>query len=142
MIYMDTSFLAPLVIAESSSDAVEQMVQAMKPGELLTGAWTRVELASLIARKVWMDELSATEARAVRGEFGQLLDETFTVLVPTAADFVTAAEYLGMLKTGFRAGDALHLAIAANCGAKKILSLDQGMIKAGKRLKLSVMGLA
>jgi predicted nucleic acid-binding protein len=43
-----------------------------------------------------------------------------------------------MPRTGLRAGDALHLAITANHGAKKVWSLDQGFIKAGKQLKLPV----
>ena len=43
-----------------------------------------------------------------------------------------------MPKIGLRAGDAFHLAIAANNGAKKILTLDQGFIKVGKQLKLPV----
>ncbi len=37
-----------------------------------------------------------------------------------------------------RAGDAFHLAIAANHGAEKILSLDQGFLKTGRQLKLLV----
>ena len=33
MIYLDTCFIAPLVIAEDSSDAVETQVMKVKPGE-------------------------------------------------------------------------------------------------------------
>lgn len=67
MVYLDTSFVAPLVIAEDS-DAVEAFVLKLKPGELATSLWTQVELASLVSRKCRMGELSASQARAVRRE--------------------------------------------------------------------------
>ena len=34
MVYLDTSFVAPLVIAEDTSDAVEAIVLKLKAGEL------------------------------------------------------------------------------------------------------------
>jgi uncharacterized protein len=136
MVYLDTSFIAPLVIAEDSSEAVEALVMKVKPGELATGMWAPIELASLVARKVRMGELSLNDADAVRRELRRILAESFDVLLPSAADYATAARFLEMPKINLRAGDAFHLAIAANHGAKKILSLDQGFIKAGRQLKL------
>ena len=56
MVYLDTSFVAPLVIAENSSDAVEAFVLKVKHGELTTSMWTQVELSSLVSRKVRMGE--------------------------------------------------------------------------------------
>ena len=138
MVYLDTSFVAPLVITEDASDAVEACVLKLKPGELATSLWTRVELASLVARKVRMGQLSASEAAAVRREFARILVESFEILVPTAADYATATEFLAIPKSGLRAGDALHLAIAANHGATRILTLDNGFVAAGKLLKLPV----
>ena len=138
MIYLDTSFIAPLVITEDGSAAVEAMVLKVKPGELATSAWTQIELASLVARKLRMGELSAAEAEVVRHELRTILNESFRLLIPNAADFAAAIQFLEMPKAGLRAGDAFHLAIAANHGAKKIWSLDQGFIKAGKQLKLPV----
>ncbi len=138
MVYLDTSFVAPLVVAEDSSDAVEAFVLKVKPGELTTSMWTQVELYSLVSRKVRMGELSDSQAEVVRGEFDRVLAESFEMLAPTAADFAAAAKYLESPKTGLRAGDALHLAIAANHRAKRILTLDQGFLEAGKLLKLPV----
>jgi hypothetical protein len=138
MVYLDTSFVAPLVITEETSDAVEAIVLKLKAGELTTSMWTQVELASLVARKVRMGDLSASEAHVVQREFERVLGESFEMLLPTGADFVTASKYVETPKTGLRAGDALHLAIAANHGATKILTLDRGFLEAGKRLKLPV----
>jgi predicted nucleic acid-binding protein len=138
MVYLDTSLIAPLVIAEDTSEAVEAAVSKSAPGELVTSMWTQVELASLVSRKVRMGELSDSEADAVRREFERVLGESFEVLVPTAADFIRAGKYLEVPRTGLRAGGALHLAAAANCGARKILSLDQGCLEAGRHHKLPV----
>ena len=135
---MDKSLIAFLVITESSSDAVEALLLKVKPGDLATGLWTRIELASLLARKLRMREITAAQAAAARQEFLHVLDESFEMLLPTPADFATAVSFLETPKTGLRAGDAFHLAIAANHGAKKIFALDQGFIKAGKQLKLPV----
>ena len=138
MVYLDTSIVAPLVIAEQSSKAVEAFILKVKPGELATSMWTQVELSSLVSRKVRMGELSDSQAQVVRREFDRILGESFEILAPTAADFASAAKYLEIPKTGLRAGDALHLAIAANHRAKRILTLDQGFVEAGKLLKLPV----
>jgi predicted nucleic acid-binding protein len=138
MLYLDTSFVAPLVIAEDTSNAVEAFVLKLKPGELATSLWTQVERASLVSRKIRMGELSTAEAEAVRRELDRMLSESFELLVPSAADFAAAAEYLEVPKTGLRAGDALHLAIAENHGARKILTPDMGFIDAGKQRKLPV----
>lgn len=138
MFYLDTSFIAPLVISESSSDAVEAWVMKANPGDLATGLWTQVELSSLVSRKVRMGELSDAKANEVRRQFDRILGESFVLLAPTQDDFATASRYLEVPKTGLRAGDALHLAIAANHGATKILTLDQGFLGAGKLLKLPV----
>ena len=138
MIYLDTSFIVPLVITEDSSAVVEAMILKVKSGELATSLWTQIELGSLVARKLRMGELSATDAEAVRRELRKILDESFRLLLPTAADFATATKFLDIPKTGLRAGDALHLAVAANHGARKIWSLDRGFIKAGKQIKLPV----
>ena len=138
MVYLDTSFVAPLVIAENSSDAVEAFVLKVRPGELTTSMWTQVELSSMVSRKVRMGDLSDSQAEVVRREFDRVLGESFEILAPTAADFAAAAKYLESPKTGLRAGDALHLAIAANHRAKRILTLDQGFVEAGRLLKLPV----
>ena len=138
MVYLDTSFVAPLVIAEDSSGAVEAYVLKVKSGELTTSMWTQVELSSLVSRKVRMGELSDSQAEVVRREFDRVLGESFEMLTPTAADFAAAAKYLEIPKSGLRAGDALHLAIAANHRAKRILTLDEGFLEAGKSLKLPV----
>lgn len=137
MVYLDTSFIAPLAIAEASSESVEAFLLGRK-AELATSQWTRVEFASLVARRVRMGEFDTDQAEAVRVALDRLLSESFTMLTPTAVDFTTAVELLAKPDTGLRAGDALHLAIARNHGAKTMYTLDRGLLKAGKQLKVPV----
>ena len=138
MVYFDTSFIAPLVIAEATSDAVEAVILKVRPDELTTSLWAQVELASLVSRKVRMGELSVSDRDAVRRECERMFGESFEMLLPTSADFAAATKFLEVPKTTLRAGDALHLAIAANHGARKILTLDAGFLEAGRRLNLPV----
>ena len=55
----------------------------------------------------------------------------------SAADYELAAKFLENYRTGLRAGDALHLAIARNHGARMVYSLDAGLVKAATVFKIS-----
>lgn len=138
MLYFDTSFLAPLILEEATSAAVEQFVRGLPPGELAVSQLARVEFSSLLAREVRMGGLDAKSARAADAQFETILAESFAVLLPAAGDFDLAKKYLGDPKIGLCAGDALHLAIATNHDAEAIYSLDKTMLKAGRRLGLPV----
>ncbi len=109
-------------------------------GELVISHWTRVEFSSLLAREVRMGSLDRQAARDADAQFETVVRESFVVLLPNADDFSLAKAYLGNYETGLRAGDALHLAIARNHGAKTIYSLDKTLLKAGKLLGVPASG--
>ncbi|MGH7865910.1 MAG: type II toxin-antitoxin system VapC family toxin [Candidatus Binataceae bacterium] len=134
MFYFDTSFIAPLLLPEAASDAVEAFVRGLRSGLLATSAWTRVEFASLVSRRVRMRELDEDQATAVRMRFERLLAESFRIVVPGAADYDTAAVLLRNHKSGLRGGDALHLAVAHNQKMRMLYSLDARMVEAAKML--------
>lgn len=138
MIYFDTSFLAPLVLPEATSDAIAEYVRGLPADQFTVSHWTRVEFSSLIAREVRMGGLDAEAAAQADARFETMVDEFFAVILPNADDFNLAKEYLGHYETGLRAGDALHLAIAGNRRAEVIYSLDKSLLKAGNRLGLTV----
>jgi len=97
-----------------------------------------LEFSSVLAREVRMEHLDAGSAQDANTRFGALVAASFAVIVPTAADFELARQYLHRYETGLRIGDAFHLAIAKNHGVSAVHSLDKGLIKAGKMLGLSV----
>ena len=138
MLYFDTSFLAPLVLPESTSEKIAAFVRRLPVEELTVSHWTRVEFSSLIARDVRMSVLDAAAGARADARFEAMVDASFAVLLPNADDFGLAKRYLGKFNTGLRAGDALHLAIAGNRQAAAIYSLDKGLLMAGRLLDLPV----
>jgi len=138
MRYFDTSFLAPLILQEATSNRVERFIIGLPTGELAISHWTRVEFASLLAQQVRMGNLERQAARDADMQFATVVQESFTVLAPASDDFDLARTYLGNYATGLRAGDALHLAIAGNHRADIIYSLDKTLLKAGTFFGLPV----
>ena len=138
MLYFDTSFLAPLILPEATSDQIAAFVRRLPAEEFAVSHWTRVEFSSLIGREVRMGSLDAQAAARADARFEAMVDESFSILLPNADDFSLAKRYLGQFETGLRAGDALHLAVANNHRAAAIYSLDKTLLKAGKILDLPV----
>jgi predicted nucleic acid-binding protein len=138
VLYFDTSFLAPLVLPESTSDKIAAFVRRLPVEEFTVSHWTRVEFSSLIARDVRMSVLDAAAGARADARFEAMVDASFAVLLPNADDFGLAKRYLGKFNTGLRAGDALHLAIAGNRQAEAFYSLDKGPLMAGRLLDLPV----
>ena len=138
MLYFDTSFLAPLVLPEATSDEVTAFISGLPVEEFAVNHWTRVEFSSLITREVRIGGLNAETARRIDARFEAIMDESFAVFLPDSDDFSRARCYLGRFETGLRAGDALHLAIAANRHAAAIYSLDKTLLRAGEILGLPV----
>lgn len=70
MRYWDASAIVPLVIAESTSDTVRGWLR--EDADLVTWAWTRVELASAVERRARQGRLDRTERRACLDRFAEL----------------------------------------------------------------------
>lgn len=136
MIYLDTSFLAPLFREEATSRKVADFVSRQSAGTLAVSKWTGVEFASLVSRDVRMGMLTAAEGRQLVDEFGSVVASSLFVFVPNSYDFELAGEYVANFATHLRAPDALHLAVAHNNGVEFVATLDEGMLSAAKKLKI------
>ena len=136
MLYFDTSFIAPLILPESTSEPVAGFFDALPSGDLAVSHWTRVEFASLLAREVRMGGLDPAAAHEADSRFEAMVRESFILLLPNPDDFDRARDCLNRYETGLRAADALHLAIAWNRGSEAIYSLDKRMIAVGRTLGL------
>ncbi len=130
MLYFDTSFLAPLIVPELTSNKIAAFFRGLPAGQLAVSHWTRGEFSSLIAREVRMGGLDAQAAAKAIARFEVMIEESFAILLPAADDFDLARTYIGNFTTGLRAGDALHLAIAMNRRAGMLYSLDKALLKA------------
>jgi predicted nucleic acid-binding protein len=138
MIYFDTSFLAPLILEEASSALVEAYVNRLPRAELCVSHWARVEFASLLAREVRTGGLVERDALAAARQLEEMLADSYQIISPQAADYELARQFILRFPAALRTGDAMHLALAKNHAAKSVLTLDKGMLKAGKLLKLPV----
>jgi uncharacterized protein len=138
VLYLDTSFLIPLFLPESTSDKIERFVSRQHEVPLAISHWTRVEFLSVLAREVRMGSLNAKAAIRADAQFAEVTAESFVVVLPTAEDFDLAVDFLRRYETGLRAGDALHLAIASNNRATAVCSLDKAFLAAGRRFGLKM----
>lgn len=136
MLYLDTSFVAPLVLNEEVSSLVESYLAKQAAGSLAVSQWTRIEFAGLVTQGVRAHHFSPQTAASVLAEFETLVQESCQVWLPSAADYDLARTLLTRFEPGLREGGALHLAIAKNQGAERILTLDAGLLKAAKSLKI------
>ena len=136
MIYLDTSFLAPLFREEATSVKVADFLSRQVVGSLAVSKWAAVEFASLVSRDVRMGALTAGQGRRLIAEFDSMVVASLVVLIPSANDFDLAQEYVANFATQLRGPDALHLAVAHNNGVEFIATLDDGMLSAAKKLKI------
>lgn len=134
MIYLDTSFLAPFYIQEATSSQVEAILLKVSIGKLAISHWTRVEFASLLARRLRMGELTAENVEKVMEAFVTNINNTYVCFPVEPTDFNQAATLLMQGNTALRAGDALHLSIALNRKTDNFLTLDRKLLAAANVL--------
>lgn len=139
MLYFDTSFLVPMLIAEETSEKIEAFLLSLSPEQdLAVSQWTRVEFASVLSRLVRMKQLESQDARECSMRFDAFLEQSFTILLPSLADYHCCWSFLTRFDNTLRAGDALHLAIADNKKCEKLYTLDIGLLQAGVLLDIPV----
>ncbi|MBI3042458.1 MAG: type II toxin-antitoxin system VapC family toxin [Betaproteobacteria bacterium] len=138
MIYVDTSALVPVFIREPKSEAVMDWIES-SGGRLAVSEWSLVEFASAAAIKVRTGQVDAKLAEQAIARVNDFARKHCTVAVPAREEFRRAAELAGDSALKLRAGDALHLAIAAGLGTQGFLCLDDAMIEGARSLGMSVV---
>ena len=136
MLYLDTSFLVPYFVSEESSEKVEAYLRGLEGEELFVSAWTATEFVSALGLKVRTKQLDKPAASAALAAFREVGERYFNWLAVSPGDFKAASAYLEKWNLGLRAGDALHLAVAKTNGVKKLLTLDERMLKAARALRI------
>ena len=137
MIYLDTNLVVALCVREQNSDRVEAALASIAD-PLVTSEWTRVEFTSAIGIKLRSRELTDLLARRALAEYYEAFEPGIEVVTPSREDYILASHYLQDFKSGLQSGDALHLAIAVNQQATRLLTLDKVFVKAARDIALSV----
>ncbi|MBE2242194.1 MAG: type II toxin-antitoxin system VapC family toxin [Burkholderiaceae bacterium] len=123
MIYVDTSVLVALIVNEPRSSAVGKWYAGAR-SELVSAVWCVTEFASALGIKQRTAQLDARQAQAAWERFGRLAAHDLRLLPLDPALFERAAMLTLESPNALRAGDALHLACAERCGARRIATLD------------------
>ncbi|MDD5296969.1 MAG: type II toxin-antitoxin system VapC family toxin [Rhodocyclaceae bacterium] len=135
MRYVDTSVLVAYLTPETKSEAAEAFMRS--PGEpLAISTWTEVELLSALGVKVRTGQLPRAGAEAVLDAYSHLVSPQLRHLPVDDSDHRRTLLLLNGWQTALKAGDGLHLAIAANRSAT-IYTLDRGLAAAAKTLGLA-----
>lgn len=125
--------------ATRRASCMPTMVITMK--RLAVSEWSLVEFTSAAAIKVRTGQAAANLAKQATARVREFAEKHCTLAVPGREEFRRAAELASDDALKLRAGDALHLAIAASLNARGILCLDEAMIESAKSLGMGVVAL-
>jgi predicted nucleic acid-binding protein len=109
---------------EASTGRVQVWLSRQDAATLLISEWVATEFASALSIKIRAGQLTVEDRAKVAGLFTRLKSESLTVVPVTSEHFLTAARFADQYGIGLRAGDALHVAVAAGLGAT-ICTLDK-----------------
>jgi len=138
MRYLDTSLLVPLFIREPISAEVGAWLADIGPAELAVSDWGLTEFSSAASIKTRTRQIDDAMRARVQTDFREFVHSRVRRVLPVlSADFHQAAEFCDRWEIGLRAGDALHLAVAARCGLT-VCSLDRTMLEAARVVGVAV----
>lgn len=136
-IYCDTSILVTALVGEDASDRVLAWLAEKAREKLVISDWCVTEFSSALSVKL-RNGAVGTEQRAETLAAWAALREASLETVPVAAsNFRIAADFCDRAELRIRAGDALHLAIAAAHG-HSIATLDATQANAALELGIPV----
>ena len=109
---------------EGATGRVQAWLSLQDPAALLISEWVVTEFSSALSIKLRTGQFLARDRAKAAGLFARLKAESLTVVPITRDHFLAAALLVDQYDIGLRAGDALHVAIAAALGAT-ICTLDK-----------------
>jgi predicted nucleic acid-binding protein len=136
MLYVDTSVLVAALSNEAKTAATQRWLAAQGAGTLAVSSWVITEFSAALSVKLRQGAIEPAHRAEVLRVFNALVEESLHVLDVGATEFRVAARFADQYKTGLRAGDALHLAIASGHGAE-LVTLDRKLAAAARSLGVS-----
>lgn len=126
MVYIDTSALAKLYIAEPESQAMQTWVRANTP-RIATSRITYAEVLSLLVRCLRNGRISPADYRAQKQAF--LADWCNLHIVELSVATLATVDYI-IEAHGLRGFDAIHLCSALRIGKPAFACYDQRLCSA------------
>jgi predicted nucleic acid-binding protein len=114
---------------EGATGRIQAWLSMQDPAALLISEWVATEFSSALSMKLRTGQFLARDRAKAAGLFARLKAESLTVVPITRDHFLAAALLVDQYDIGLRAGDALHVAIAAALGAT-ICTLDKRLADA------------
>ena len=128
--YIDTSIVVSSLIREVHTDRAQRWLSEQTSEDLAISDWVISEFSSALSLKLRTKQISEeTRAEALAG-FARFAGDMLHVLPVSSQHFRAAARFVDRQELGLRAGDALHLAIAAESGST-LYTFDQRLAAAG-----------
>ena len=124
MLYLDTSVLVCAFTREADTDTVQTWLSRQDVRELTISDWVVTEFSSALSIKLRTGQLTPEHRAAALAMFTRMAGETLGLFPVERASFRKAAGFADQSALNLRAGDALHLAICSDNGAK-LCTLDR-----------------
>ena len=137
MRYLDTSLLVAALTREAETARMQAWLAAQDPEQLTISDWVVTEFSTALSNKLRTGQLQADHRADALAMFTRMAADSLLMTPISSSDFRLAARYADQCSLGLRAGDALHLAVAADQGAT-LCTLDRRLAEAGQTLGLKV----
>jgi predicted nucleic acid-binding protein len=138
MFYLDTSLLVAALTDEVHTVSTQTWLAMQRDDAPAISDWVTSEFSAALSIKLRTGQINPQRRAAMLAAFTTLTVEALTVWPVSRNQFRTAARFADQYALGLRAGDALHLAIAADHGAT-LCTLDRRLADAGPALGVKTL---
>jgi uncharacterized protein len=132
-VYADTSMFVAALTAEERTDDAQRWLAQPQHHPIAISDWTITEFAAALSIKRRTGEIDDHQQARSMAVFDRIANDSLRVEAVSRNDFYRARTMSEQSASGLRAGDALHVAIAAQ-RELTLVSLDKVMVRAAIRL--------